>query len=341
MSERNIHLVLGAGLLGKAIVKELLKQGKKVRVFDIRPYDHPNTDNVQGDLTVAADLDKAFQNVEVVYHNASVIDWNPNGSPLLEKVNVQGTQNVIDACVRNGVPKLVYTSSMDVVYGGKPIKNGDESLPYPEHHLDPYSESKTKAEKLVLKANGRKDGEVELTTCSLRVTGIYGEHDTVKYPIIMQTYRDGKMRRMGSGKSLFSNLYAGNAAHAHILAAESLTPNSVAAGNSYFLTDHEPQNFFDIIEEMGDRLGYKMPKGKVPYWLIITIAVIGETIAKWTKAKKPPLLTIYGAKATCLDLYFNHDKITKDLGYQPIYTYEEGLNNTINWLREAGWANKK
>lgn len=339
MSERNIHLVLGAGLLGKAIVKELLKKGKQVRVFDLRPYENPATDNVQGDLTKAADLDRAFQNVEVVYHNASVIDWNPNGSPLLEKVNVQGTQNVIDACVRNGVPKLVYTSSMDVVYGGKPINNGDESLPYPEHHLDPYSTSKMKAEILVLKANGRKDGEVELSTCSMRVTGLYGENDTIKYPVIMKAFKDGKMRRMGKRDSKFSNLYAGNAAHAHILAAEKLSPNSIAAGQAYFLTDHEPNNFFDIVEVIGDRLGYKMPKGSVPYWLIIIVATISEKWAKLTKAKKPPLLTIYGAKVCCLDMYFNSGKLRKDLGYQPIYSFEEGLNNTVEYLR-ADWENK-
>ncbi len=338
MSERNVHLVIGAGLLGKAIVHELLKKEQRVRVFDIKPYENAQTENIQGDLTKEADLEKACKDVVAVYHNASVIDWNPNGSPLLESVNVQGTQKIIDACLNEGVPKLVYTSSMDVVYGGKPIANGDETLPYPNKHLDPYSESKTKAEILVIKANGKDKGNGPLATYSLRVTGLYGPHDTVKYPVIMQTYRDGKMRRMGSGK--FSNLYAGNAAHAHVLAAEKLTLDSKVAGENYFITDHEPNNFFDIIEEIGDRLGYTMPKGKVPYWIIITIAVIGEFFAKLTKAKKPPLLTIYGAKATCLDLYFNHDKLSRDVGYQPIYSYEEGLNTTVDWLREAGWENK-
>ncbi|KAK3282450.1 hypothetical protein CYMTET_9815 [Cymbomonas tetramitiformis] len=66
------------------------------------------------------------------------------------EINVLGTRNVIAACIAAGVARLVYTSTYNVVFGGVPISNGSELLPYypAEKHVDKYSASKTVAEQL-------------------------------------------------------------------------------------------------------------------------------------------------------------------------------------------------
>ena len=74
-----------------------------------------------------------------------------------------GTECVVEACVEASVPRLVFTSTIDVVIGHDEIVDGDETLPYPDSFLFPgYPDTKMRSEKCVLAANGRalKNGQV-------------------------------------------------------------------------------------------------------------------------------------------------------------------------------------
>lgn len=75
----------------------------------------------------------------------------------IDEVNINGTCHVLDACIEHGIKRLVYVSTYNVVFGGKEIVNGNETLPYfpMDDHADPYGRSKAIAEQLVLKSNGR------------------------------------------------------------------------------------------------------------------------------------------------------------------------------------------
>lgn len=133
-----------------------------------------------------------------------------------------GTRNVINACIHNKVQKLIYTSSPSTVFDGvHGIKNGDESLPYPdkvrslsadcgvcfllqwvhvsEHsciflsklqHNDIYSETKAQGEALVLSANGKSG----LVTCAIRPSSIFGPGDRLLVPSLVSAARSGKMK---------------------------------------------------------------------------------------------------------------------------------------------------
>lgn len=334
-----INLVIGTGLLGNAIIDLLIEKGERVRSLDIVPYEKPGVDARVGDITQMADVEAAIEGVHTVYHTAALIDWNPNPSKKIYAVNVGGTENIVQACLKLGVPKLIFTSSMDVVYEGKPIVNGDERMPYPGEYLDPYSHTKSLGEKAVIAANGKENGAGVLSSCSLRTTGLYGPHDKVKFPTIIQAYKDKKMMQMGDGSARFSQLYIGNAAHAHVLAAEALTPDSKVAGQSYFLCDEPPINFFKHVDNICSPLGYVMPNRAIPYWVLMPIGTLSEWWAKLTKAKKPPTLTKYVVKATCLDFFFTHAKATQDFGYRPVFSYEQAIQLTTAWLKSAGYAN--
>ena len=115
-----------SGFLGQKMVAALLEQGKfeVVRAVDVvaPKFVHPNVENIKGNILDEACLLKAFQDVETVYHVASLIDLRKeeHREYKLRLVNIVGCQNVVTACIRKGVKKLVYTSSAAVTFDGKP-----------------------------------------------------------------------------------------------------------------------------------------------------------------------------------------------------------------------------
>ncbi|VDB94065.1 unnamed protein product [Peniophora sp. CBMAI 1063] len=221
MSTKDVYMVIGgSGFLGRHIVKTLLGRGESVSVFDIvQQYD--DTPFYSGDISnkdqVSAAL--ATSGATCIFHTAS--PHQGAKGPVLFKVNVQGTNAVIAAAVANNVRKLVYTSSAGVPFDGHDIIDGDERLPYPAKPIDPYTDSKAQAEQIVLEANG-KGG---LLTVAIRPAGIFGPGDKQMLVGTIKALREGKSHvQIGSNTNLFDMTYVDNMVHAHILAAEKLSP---------------------------------------------------------------------------------------------------------------------
>lgn len=158
---------------------------------------------------------------------------------------------------------------MDVVFGGRPLYYADESVPYPNKYLDHYSHSKAIAEQEVIAANDSSG----LLTCSMRATGIYGPGDNVRFPTVITALRTGNPPRMGDGSARVSNVYVDNCAHAHILAADMLEKGSALEGQCYFITDHEPTNFYDFVYDyVCKKIGYQVSEKRIPHRLAKVIA---------------------------------------------------------------------
>jgi sterol-4alpha-carboxylate 3-dehydrogenase (decarboxylating) len=295
-------VVGGSGFLGSALVDHLLQRGVVVRVLDTRAHPDPRVESIVGDMRHMTEVERACAGVETVFQCASLVDWGPRRRQLLHDINVRGNQNVITACQRSGVQRLIYTSSIDVVFDGHPIVNGAESLPYPGKHLDDYGHTKALAEQDVVRANGQQG----LATCSLRTAGIYGPDDRYRLPSILRAARRGRLVRLGDGRAKFNHVYVGNAAHAHGLAAEALTADSPVAGQCYFITDHPATNFYDFFKPFLQALNYPTYRRTIPYALAYALAVILEAGAR--SGDRPPLLTRYVVASTCKDFYFTHAK---------------------------------
>jgi len=337
LSEPKIYLVTGAtGFLGNRIVKMLLEEGKKVRVFVRQDYHDERVEVIKGDLTNGESINQAIKGVDVVFHTASFISWNPNDSDKLDQVNIKANRDIIDACIKNNVSKLIYTSSIDAIYGGKAIKDGDESLPYPNKFIDHYSYTKAIAEQDVISANNSNG----LMTCSLRTAGIYGPGDRTRLPSIIDVLRKGNYMQIGDGSAHFSHVYVDNCAHAHLLAEKALTPESKVCGQCYFITDHESGYFFDFFKPILTSLEYNVPNRRIPYNLAMVIAYLSEFMAKlpWNKKSVQPMITRYTVASTALDFSFTHDKATRDFNYQPIVQLDIAIEETIKDLRLRGYA---
>lgn len=312
-------------MLGRAIVSQLVEQGKTVRVIDIEPAKDDRAEIIVGDIRDAADVRKACEGVDTVIHAAAAI-WDPKLPPTIYyDTNVVGTQLIIDTCIQLRIPRLVYTSTMDVIMHGKHGQRlADESLPYPTDYrkMNRYAYSKMLGEQAVIKSNGPT-----FSTCALRPVGMYGPGDKYHLPNVIKNAKSGINIRLGNGKAQFSHVFSGNAAYAHILAAEHLVPNSPVAGQTYFITDHHTGNFFDFMNPFLEQLGISVPKRSIPYGLANVLAWFSEKFSPNSNFNR------FSVYCLCLDHTFVHDRATRDFGYKPIFSAEEAFEITLEWLK--------
>jgi nucleoside-diphosphate-sugar epimerase len=322
----------GSGFLGRALVAHLLAQGVAVRVLDQRAHPDPAVPSVVGDLRDADVVARACEGVDTVFHTAAMIDWSLNKRALLHAVNVQGTDHVIAACHAAGVTRLVFTSTVDVVFSGAPIVGADEAMPYPSTHLDDYAGTKAEAERRVLAANGDRG----LRTCALRVATLWGPGERFRIPRFVEMARGGKLMGLGDGSARFNHLYVTNAAHAHWLAALALCDvGSPAAGEAFFILDGEPTNFFEFYSPLLARIGCDARWRWTPAWLVYPFAVLSEAVNRRRSAQTdPPLLTRFTVTSTAGDFWFRSDKARRLFGYTPTVPAARAVDETVAWMRE-------
>ena len=217
LSDQTVLVTGGGGFLGGAIVRLLVARGDSVRSFSRSRYPRLDTmgvDQVQGDLADTQALQTACQGVDLVFHVAAKAGvWGPYDA--FYQTNVVGTENIIRACRDNGVGRLIYTSSPSVVFDGRDMEGGDESLPYPDIYHTHYPRTKAMAERRV-----RQAADGRLRTIALRPHLIWGPGDNHLVPRIIQRAR--RLRQVGDGQNKVDTIYVDNAAHAHLLAAEKL-----------------------------------------------------------------------------------------------------------------------
>ncbi|XP_073706887.1 short-chain dehydrogenase/reductase family 42E member 1 [Garra rufa] len=351
-TDRTFLITGGGGYFGFRLACALLKTSSHVVLFDVRP---PSQELPEGIVFIKADIrdyaqvEKAVRGVNCVFHIASfgMSGREQLNRKLIEEVNVQGTENILRACVAHGVPRLVYTSTYNVVFGGQEIKDGDESLPYLPLHLHPdhYSRTKSLAEMQVLKSNGSPLNNTAgvLRTCALRPAGIYGPGEERHLPRIVSYIEKGIFRFVyGAPDSLVEFVHVDNLVSAHLLAAEALTETRQhrAAGQPYFISDGRPVNNFEFFRPLVEGLGYSFPTLRLPISLIYLFAFLTEMVHHVVGPiyNFQPLLTRTEVYKTGVTHYFSMRKAREELGYEPkLYDLED----VVQWFRGRGHGKKR
>ena len=139
-------LVTGAsGFIGGYLIQDLLHHRYKIRALTRNPdLKIKGIEIVVGDITQPQTLNNAADGVEAVFHNAAyAIDWGKKED--FYRVNQQGTRHVAETCEKNGVKKLIYTSSAGIY--GFPNRTNEITEQTPPHPLNAYQRSKFKGEK--------------------------------------------------------------------------------------------------------------------------------------------------------------------------------------------------
>lgn len=322
----------GGGFIGSAIVRLLLERGCEVLVVGRNRYRHIEdlgATCLVGDIADINFINQACSDIDTVFHTAAKAGiWG--AWPDYRKTNIEGSKNVVDSCLTKGVRNLVYTSTPSVVFDRGDIENGDESLPYPTKYLCNYAKSKVIAEKYVLGANGPS-----LRTCAIRPHLVWGPGDPHLVPRLIEKGRAGALKIVGSGDNLVDITYIENVAHAHILAAESLEKSDVAAGQAYFIGQERPVNLWDWINTLYGDLDIPEISKRVPFRLAYIVGAIFESCYFMMKIKTEPAMTRFLAGQLGRSHYFSHEKASRDIGYEPIISLEEGHERLLAWLHNT------
>lgn len=322
-------VVTGAtGHIGNVLVRQLLSLDEDVRVIippfeDTVPIDGLRVEIMEGDVRHLESLIKAFQNSDIVYHLAGIIAIQTGQNKLLHDVNVTGTRNVIEACLKTGVRRLVYTSSIHAIE--EPPKGTviDEKFAFnPEKVLGDYAKSKARASLEVLE--GVKHGLDAVIVCP---TGVIGPHDYRVSDMgqLIIDFIQGKLKAYLDGaydfvdvrdvvKGLISAGEKGKSGECYILSGEYITV----------------YNFLVMLEEI---TGVKVPSYKVPAALVRTAAKIAPVYYQLTRTR--PLFTAYSVEVLTSNSLVSSEKARRELGFttRPI---KESVEDAVRWFRENG-----
>lgn len=317
-------LVTGAnGFLGSYIVEECLRRGYKVRAMTRKRDDALtglNVDCVHGDVRDADSLIEATRDIEVVFHTAAISGiWGP--WKKFYSTNTVGTRNVVEACIRNKVPRLVYTSSPSVVFNGEHQINANESLPYPKRWLAHYPHSKALAEKHVLEA----DEFSGIMTCALRPHLIWGPRDRHLIPRLIERAKSKQLRRVGDGTNQVDNIYVENAAVAHLQAAEAMRPGSPVCGSAYFLSQNDPVNCWGWINEILELAGLPRVRQSISYFWAYRMGAALESYHEMMNKDCEPRMTRFLAAQLAKSHYYDISRAKKDFNYHPAVSQAEGM----------------
>ena len=321
-------LVTGAtGFLGQYIVEQLVARGNRVRALCRRPtpeLEKLGVESAQGDLRDRQSVVLACKGMDAVFHVAGGAGiWGP--WEYYYSINVRGTQHVIEGCREHRVARLVFTSSPSVTFDGSDQCGINESAPYPSGWLCHYPHTKALAEQAVLAANDAK-----LATCALRPHLIWGPRDRHLIPRLIARARAGQLRRVGDGTNLIDMIYVENAALAHLLAAEALSPGSSVAGRAYFISQGEPVNCWQWIDELLALHGLSPVSKSISVRTAWRIGSAMETVYRLLRLPGEPRMTRFLAAQLGRSHYFDISRARQDFGYRAEISTDEGMRRLIS-----------
>jgi nucleoside-diphosphate-sugar epimerase len=332
-------LVTGAGgFLGRYMVEQLLARGDRVRAVVRSDTDAEQLKSLGAEIARAdvrdrqAIVDICGGGIDVAFHVAGLSGiWGP--WEMYYGVNVVGTENVLEGCRRQGVGRLVYTSSPSVTFDGRDQCGIDESAPYSQRWLCHYPHTKAIAEQRVLAASA-----TPLLTCALRPHLIWGPRDRHLVPRLLDRARHGELRRVGRGKNLIDMVYVENAAAAHLRAADALATNPALAGRAYFISQGEPVNCWQWIDQLLGLADMPPLVRSVPTRVAYCAGAVLERCHRWFMPAEEPRMTRFLALQLGRSHYFNIRRAEEDFGYRPAISTVDGMERLRRDLASSGSA---
>lgn len=325
--EKSFCVLTGAtGHIGYALLKKLVAEGENVKILirkDSKQFDGIECEKVFGDVTDYASLEKAFEGADVVYHLAGLIDINVGQDDMVWKVNYEGTKNVVEACKKCGVRRLVYASSVDAY---KPLPDNQlmvEKETFQPDELDgTYAKTKASATNYVFEnvRNGLIDAVVVYPGACIgpydfKVSNIGEMVRTVikhGYPVSLNfgAYNFVDIRDIADG--MFAAAKQGRTGEGYILCGEQISVD-------------------EFICTLCRVCGKREPKLKMGYGIVSLGAPVCEVYYKISKAT--PLFTRYSIRKLVSNCNFSIEKAKKELGYSPM-SVEQSLKDMVEWIKE-------
>jgi len=329
-----IYLVTGAaGFLGGTICRQLVEKGEKVRAF-VLPNDKAmkfvprEAEIVEGDLCDLESLERFFTvpgDTEInVLHIASIVTVNPDFNQKVMDVNVGGTNNIIDMCIKHNAKKLVYCSSTGAIPElpkGKKITEVNQF--YSHNVLGCYSQSKALATQAVLDAVKHRG----LNASVVHPSGILGPEDFAvgeTTGVVIQII-NGEMPAGIDGSF--------NLCDVRDLAAGTIAAVEKGRNGECYILGNDEVSFKDFSKILVKESGCKKMKFFLSLGMANKIAGVLEKQAK--KKGTRPLMTTFSVYNLARNNAFDSTKARTELGYTT-RPYEETIRDEIAWLKKEG-----
>jgi nucleoside-diphosphate-sugar epimerase len=336
--KQKIVLITGAtGFIGRHLAKKFVEKGEKIRclVRTSSPkiaVDYLNKLDVElayGELTDKDTLIKAVEGIKVVYHlgGGGRVGMSKE---VCNKINVDGTRNILEACIESRkVKRFVHLSSCAVmghVSGGAV----DETYPYNPNDIE-YSRAKTKSEKLALSYSDKIDLVV------VRFPGVYGVplikgdagyiQGVTPALMIFSAVKKGEWMYVGNGKNQVHMFCVDDAVKGLILAAD-----KGKSGDIYIIGDNTSVKMTELVEMIADILKVPAPKRHIPVFVARFFAALFELKASIFGGT--PKMSREMVTGFISNMSFSIAKAKRELGYEPKISLEEGMRRTFKWYEE-------
>lgn len=331
MTKVGLVLVTGAtGFVGSAVVRALLAAGYPVRALVRTSSPRANlaaldVETVEGDMRDVESVARAMVGIRYLMHVAADYRLWSSEREEIRRNNVTGTRTVMEAALRSGVERIVYTSSVATLGLRSDGQAADETVALAETAaIGAYKRSKVAAQRLVETMIARDSLPAIIVNPSTPI----GPRDIRPTPtgrIIVEAASGHMPGYVHTGLNL---VHVDDVASGHLAA---LTRGRI--GERYILGG---QDVFlvDMLRDIAGLVGRRPPRVRMPRRLLYPAAAIAEMIA--TRTGREPFLTLDGLHMAKNRMFFTSAKATRDLGFDA-RPYAEGLRDAIGWFRGAGY----
>ncbi len=318
-SEKKTLVTGGAGIVGSELIKQLLDAGEKVvAISHSTPISipHPSLEIVQCDILDVTALEEIMQDISYVYHCAALVSYDPKDKQKLLKINIEGTANIVNACINAGVEKLVHVSSVAALGRIRTEEMVTEKMNWTEETSNSiYGKSKY-------------FGEMEVWR---------GIGEGLKAVIVNPSLILGGDSWENSSSAIFKNVYnefpwytngvSGFVDVRDVARAMILLMNSEISGQRFILNG-ENLSYKEIFSLIAKGFDKKPPSKKVTPFLAEVVWRM-EAVKSWFTRKKH-LLTKETARTAQAKVYFDNKKILEAL---PQFHFTN-IKNTIEYTCE-------
>ncbi len=326
----NILVTGASGFLGGRIVEILCRNDCRVRAL-VRNTSNANrlrllpVQLTVGELSDPPSLRKALEGCGAMIHCAGkVTDWGSRDE--FYRANVQGTKNLMEACLASGVTRAVVLSSLTVLGIPRREEHFDESSSYDPNPRSYYPESKIAAEKIALASRAKG-----LSVVIVRPAGIWGPGDPVFFPRLRALAERGWLCRVGGGGNKLGMSYVDNVAEGAMCAIEAENPGPV-----YHIVDQKSVTSATLMARIAEIAGWKMRSFGLPYWVLYGAASLLEAGYRLLRVSASPALTRYGLRLFACDGRYSCQKARSELGYTGRVNFDEGLRRLAGWIGTIG-----
>ena len=314
----------GAGLLGTALITQLLSQGKQVRAIynktPLKQFNAAGLEQIQCNILDVIGLEEAMQGIDQVYHCAAIVSFNPKHRREMFKINIEGTANVVNAALDAGVKKLLHVSSVAALGRIREDEPINESMNWTEETSNSrYGQSKYLAELEVWRGIGE------------------GLDAVIVNPVLILGAGDWNGGSVQVFKSVYNEIpwytdgVTGFVDVKDVAKAMILLMNSDITAQRFILSA-ENRTFHDVFNLIAKAFAKKAPHKKVTPTLAKIVWRLEAIKSRITG--KSPLITKETAATALAKVYFDNTKLKE---YLPGFTYrpiEETITDTCAALQQ-------